>query len=85
MLNLSLVITCPDNFVFIGRSKKITSKSPRGGVAAFKKRNFNIEIVEMYDNFRDCFIFKIKDSELVIIAMYIPPSNSLYYDRILYK
>ena len=36
----------------------------------------------MYDNFRDCFIFKIKDSELVIIAMYIPPSNSLYYDRI---
>ena len=29
-------IVCPNGFIYVGRSKKIESKSPRGGVAVFK-------------------------------------------------
>ena len=32
-------IKCPDDFMLIGRSKKIASKKPRGGVAIYKKKS----------------------------------------------
>ena len=31
---------------------------------------------------RDCIIIKIKNSEIVVVAQYIPPSNSEYYSDI---
>ena len=35
--------------------------------------------------FRDCVVFKIRYSDVVFAAMYIPPRNSVYYDEVYFK
>ena len=75
-------IRCPDGFTFEGRSLKVPSKSPRGGVAIYKNNMSDIQVELMCDTLRDCVIFGITHSDLVIAAQYIPPSNSIYYDEI---
>ena len=75
-------IKLPDGFIFEGRSKKIESKSPRGGVALYRNTQCQIEIIMFCDSMRDCVVFQIKNSDMVIAAQYIPPSNSVYYDSI---
>ena len=69
-------IKLPDGFIFEGRSKKIESKSPRGGVALYRNTQCQIEIIMLCDSMRDCVVFQIKNSDMVIAAQYIPPSNS---------
>ena len=36
--------TCPNGFIYVGRSRKLESKSPRGGVAVFKNVNTDFHI-----------------------------------------
>ena len=72
-------IRCPDGFTFEGRSLKVPSKSPRGGVAIYKNNTSDIQVELMCDTLRDCVIFGITHSDLIIAAQYIPPSNSIYY------
>ena len=74
-------IKCPEGFIFEGRSEKVESKTPRGGVAVFKNKqaSFNIEII--CESMRDCVVFEIKNSDMVISAQYIPPSNSIYFNE----
>ena len=78
-------IKCPLNFSFIGRSSKILSKKPRGGVALFKHKNFENSIEVICDSFRDCLVCRVSDTDIIIVAMYIPPSNSEYHDEIYMK
>ena len=75
-------IKCPDGFIFEGRSEKIESKTPRGGVAVFKNKQCSINIEIICNSMRDCIVFEVKNSSMVIAAQYIPPSNSIYFDGI---
>ena len=76
---------CPTGFLFITRSTPIKSKIPRGGVAVYKNERSDFHLDVICDELRDCVIVKVRDSDLVIAAPYITPSNSLYYDEIYFK
>ena len=73
-------VKVPDGFIFEGRSKKIESKIPRGGVALYRNTECEVQITILCDSMRDCVVFEIKNSDMVIAAQYIPPSNSVYYN-----
>ena len=34
----------------------------------------------VYDEFLDCVVCRIKNTDVILVAMYIPPSNSTYFD-----
>ena len=72
-------IKCPDGFVYEGRSEKIESKIPRGGVAIYKNKQCELHVEVLCSTLRDCIIFGIKNTDIVIAAQYIPPINSSYY------
>ena len=42
---------CPENFTLIGRSKKVISKLPRGGVAIYRSPSCPLDIELIYDGF----------------------------------
>ena len=69
----------------ICESKKTPSKDPRGGVAVFLNSLCNFQLEVIRDSLNDCSICKIKDSDFIISAMYIPPSNSIYFNEIYFK
>ena len=50
-------IKCPDGFMFEGRSEKIESKSPRGGVAIYKNIKCSLIIDIVCASLHDCVIF----------------------------
>ena len=60
------------NFTLISRSKKIESKSPRGGVALYKNNSCSIDVEIIYYGFRDCVVCRIKNTDVILVAMYIP-------------
>ena len=72
---------CPNDFTLVGRSKKVESKSPRGGVAIFKSRSCSVDLELMSDDFQDSVICRIMNTDVLLVAMYIPPSNSVYFDE----
>ena len=65
-------VTCPDGFMLCGRSKVVEAKKPRGGVAVYRNIRSGIDIDILNDAFRDTVVFRIRDTKLVIAAMYIP-------------
>ena len=75
-------ITCPEGFVFSGRSKPVESKRPRGGVVVYTNKQLDAELVILTDDLRDALIISIKDSNIIIAALYIPPINSQFYHDI---
>ena len=72
---------CPDGFTLIARSKKIESKAPRGGVAIFRNNSSYFDVDLLYDGFQDCVVCRVRNTEIVLVAFYIPPSTSIYYDE----
>ena len=72
---------CPENFTLIARSKKIESKAPRGGVAIFKNNFCSVDMELFYDGFQDCVICQVLNTDILLIAIYIPPSTSIYFDE----
>ena len=75
-------IKCPDGFVFEGRSVKVESKTPRGGVAMFRNKQCSMNIEIICNSMRDCLVFEVKNSNMIVAEQYIPPSNSIYFDGI---
>ena len=65
----------------IGRSKKIESKSLRGGVAVYKNNLSDMVLETVYDDLVDCVICRIVNTDVILVAMYIPPSNSVYFNE----
>ena len=57
-------IKCPEDFMYIGRSKEIKSKRARGGVALFKKKNSDLQMEIVCDSFRDCVICRICNTDI---------------------
>ena len=74
-------VKCPTGFSLVGRSSKIHSIAEKGlyGVAVFKNNNedFQLDIVTV--ELIDSVIFRVRDSDLILAAMYIPPPNSQYF------
>ena len=63
----------------------LSQKTPLGGVAVYKNKQLDAELDVISVYFRDCVVFKIRYTDLVIATMYIPPHNSEYYDNIYFK
>ena len=69
---------CPTNFILLERSPPIESKRPRGGVAIYKKIHCSLELVTLL-NLPDCIVCEIKDTDVILVAVYIPPSTSQFF------
>ena len=65
----------------IGRSKKVESKSLRGGAAVYKNNCCDLSIEVVYDEFVDCVVCRITNTDVILVALYIPPINSAYYNE----
>ena len=77
--HLNIRDKCPEEFMFIGRSKPIKSEKTRGGVALYRRMNSVIDFEIVSDELRDCVVFRLLPVDIVVAAMYIPPSNSKYH------
>ena len=71
---------CPDGFFMVARSKASGDKKPRGGVAIYVNTYTEMKIKVLSDEFQDMIAFEIENTDIVIIAAYIPPYKTLYYD-----
>ena len=71
---------CPTNFVLLDRSPPTESKKPRGGVAIYKKIHCALQITTLL-KLPDCIICEIKNTNIILIALYIPPSNSPFFNE----
>ena len=69
---------CPDNFVLLEYSPHIESKRPRGGVAVYKKIHCPIQTITLL-NLPDCTVCEILGTNIVLVAIYIPPSTSPFF------
>lgn len=69
---------CPENFVIVATSPPTESKRPRGGVAIYKKIHCPLQFTTLL-NIPDCTVCEIQNTNIVLIACYIPPNNSQYY------
>ena len=75
---------CPDNFVLIEKSPPTDSKRPRGGVAIYKKIHCALKFTTLL-NIQDCTVCEIDDTNIIFIAIYIPPNNSHYFDEDIFE
>ena len=75
---------CPENYLLVERSRTVESKKDRGGVAIYKKINSALNLVVLHKKFPDCLVCEIQDINIIIIAIYIPPNNSLYFSECSY-
>ena len=71
---------CPEGFYVVGRSKAADSPKPRGGVVVYKNKSSSLKLNVIIDSLKDCVIFEICNTPIIIVALYIPPSNSLYFE-----
>ena len=78
--HFNIRIKCPEKFYLVGKSKPLFSKKPRGGIAVYKKYNSRIKLRLLSDDFPDAVILEIEGSNIVIMAIYITPSNSVYFN-----
>ena len=69
----------PHDFEIIGKSQPNFIKRPRGGVAVFCKMSCPIRLKLICDTLNDCVVFEVENSDIVVIAAYIPPNNSEYF------
>ena len=70
----------PKGFYLVGRSDPLHSSKPRGGVAIYKKLSAEIETKPFKVNLPDCCVVSIVNTKILIIALYIPPQSSQYYN-----
>ena len=69
----------PENYTLIGRSQPRLGKKYHGGVAVYKHNTCLVSFNTLSDSFTDMVVLEIQDSDILLIALYIPPYNSTYY------
>ena len=69
---------CPNNYVLVENSPPTESKRPRGGVAIYKRIHCSLQFTTIL-NLPDCIVCETNDTNILIIAIYIPPSTSPFY------
>ena len=74
---------CPDNFFLVEKSPPTESKRPRGGVAIYKKIHCSLQFTTLL-NIPDCTVCEIQDTNIILVALYIPPNNSKYFSEDLF-
>ena len=57
----------------------LSKKKPHGGVAVFKNFQSNLKLNVIADNFVDCVVLEICNTQIIIVAPYIVPNNSSYF------
>ena len=73
---------CPENHILIARSTPRVSKKAHAGVALFKRIDSKISFNVVSNNLYDMLAVEIRNTSAMIIATYIPPNNTKYYDDI---
>ena len=71
---------CPSNFILLDKSPPTESKRPRGGVAIYKKIHCTLQFTTLL-KITDCIVCEIKHTNIILIALYIPPSNSPFFNE----
>ena len=74
-------VKCANGFSLVGRSHKIQSSASKGihSVAVFKNNNGDFQLDIVTTELIDSVVFRLRNSDLIFAAMYIPPSNSQYF------
>ena len=70
---------CPDGFYLIGRSEPVKSLKPRGGVAFYMRIGTNIDLRVKNVKLPDCLLIEVLHCNVILVCMYIPPTNSEFY------
>ena len=70
----------PEGFHLVVRSDPIVSSKPRGGVAIYRKNTAEIEIRKFDLTLPDCCIVSLANTKTIIMALYIPPQGSPFYN-----
>ena len=77
---------CPDDYSLVGRSLPRSFKSKLcGSVAIYKKVDAQLKLRVITDNLFDTVVMEIEDSSSILVASYIPPSNTVYYTDIYFE
>ena len=71
----------PAGFYLVVRSDPIESSKPRGGVAIYQRVASEIKTRKIELNIPDCCVISIVNTKIVIIALYIPPQGSPFYNE----
>ena len=71
----------PEGFHLVVRSDPIDSVKPRGGVAIYRKNTAEIETRKFDLSLPDCCIISLANTKIAIMALYIPPQGSPFYDE----
>ena len=70
----------PEGFHLVVRSDPIESAKPRGGVAIYKKNTSEVETRKFRMSLPDCCIIYLTNTKIVVMALYIPPQGSSFYN-----
>ena len=74
-------IKCPPNYYFVGKSKYENTPKPQGGMAVYQKKDSMFYLDILADNFVDLVVLQIKNSDFVLVPIYIPPLDSRFYTK----
>ena len=69
----------PKDFVLLENSPPTVSKRPRGGVAIYKRIHCSLQFNTLL-TLPDCIVCEIIDTNIIIVAIYIPPSTSPFFE-----
>ena len=73
---------CPDGFRCVARSTPLNLHEKRcGGVIIYQNIHSSIALHLLNVDFLDCAICLLKDFDILLVGMYIPPVNSIYYKK----
>ena len=75
----------PEGFHLVVRSDPIDSSKPRGGVAIYRKNTADIETRKFDISLPDCCIISFLNTKIVVMALYIPPQGSRYYNDLYFE
>ena len=75
----------PESYTLVARSSTRESKKLRGGVAVYRKINSTLKLNILSDNLYDMVVIGIENTSAIIIALYIPPSNTIYYSDLYFE
>ena len=71
----------PEGFHLVVRSDPIESTKPRGGVAVYRKNTAEVETRKFNISLPDCCVISLLNTKIVVMAVYIPPQGSPFYDK----
>ena len=78
--HFNIRIKCPNDYHFIGKSKNVSKNKPRGGVAVYQKKDSIFVLDVISEDYPDCVILQVRNTNIILITLYLPPIDSKFYD-----